>query len=89
MKVIRRHKNFEKHFLQRITPHKKLVSQFEERLELFIAGKLESPLNDHPLRGKFANKRAFSVTGNIRVIYEETMDCITFLDIGTHNQVYK
>jgi addiction module RelE/StbE family toxin len=89
MKVIKRHREFEKHFLKRITPHEKLVMQFEERLELFLAGELGNPLNDHPLRGKFTGKRAFSVAGDIRVVYEETRDSIIFLDIGTHNQVYK
>jgi addiction module RelE/StbE family toxin len=89
MKAIKRHREFEKHFLKRITPYEKLVTQFEERLELFVAGKLSNPLNDHSLKGKLAGKRAYSVAGDIRVVYKETADYIIFLDIGTHNQVYK
>lgn len=89
MKAIRRHKEFEKHFLKRITPHEKLVTQFEERLALFMTGKLGNPLNDHSLKGKLAGKRAFSVAGDIRVVYKETKDSILFLDVGSHNQVYK
>jgi mRNA interferase YafQ len=89
MKAIRRHKEFEKHFLKRITPHEKLVTQFEERLALFATGKLGNPLNDHALQGKLTGKRAFSVAGDFRVVYKETKDNIIFLDIGTHNQVYK
>lgn len=89
MKVIKRHREFEKHFLKRITPHEKLVTQFEEHLKLFVSGRVNNPLNDHPLKGKFAGKRAFSVTGDIRVVYEEISDSIIFLDIGTHNQVYR
>jgi addiction module RelE/StbE family toxin len=89
MKVIKRHREFEKHFLKRITTHEKLVTQFEERLGLFVAGKLDNLLNDYPLKGKFTGKRAFSIAGDIRVVYEETSDFIIFLDIGTHNQVYK
>ncbi len=89
MKDIKRHREFEKHFLRRITPHEKLVTQFEERLSLFMVEKLGNPLNDHPLKGKLAGKRAFSVAGDIRVVYEETNDSIIFLDIGTHIQGYK
>ncbi len=33
--------------------------------------------------------RAFSVTGDIRIVYFEINDeSVLFLDIGTHNQVY-
>ncbi|HUD07079.1 MAG TPA: type II toxin-antitoxin system mRNA interferase toxin, RelE/StbE family [Candidatus Saccharimonadales bacterium] len=89
MKPIRRHKEYEKHFLKRITPHEKLVTQFKERLVLFVTGKLGNPLNDYALKGKLAGKRGFSVAGDIRVVYKETEDNIVFLDVGTHNQVYK
>ena len=88
MKRIKRDRTFEKHFKQRISPHPKLVKQFQERLGLFIAGQPSNPLNDHALSGKLAGKRAFSVTGDVRVIYVELDDVIVFLDIGSHSQVY-
>lgn len=53
-----------------------------------MAGKLGYPLHDHALTGKLAGKRAFSMAGDIRIIYIELEDSIVFLDIGTHNQVY-
>lgn len=88
MKPIKRDRTFEKHFKQRISPQEKLIKQFKERLALFMAGKLGNPLHDHALTGKLAGKRAFSVAGDIRVIYIELEDSIVLLDIGTHNQVY-
>lgn len=88
MKPIKRDKTFEKHFKQRISPNEKLRKQFKERLALFIAGELGYPLHDHALTGKLAGKRAFSVAGDIRVIYVELEDAIVFLDVGSHNQVY-
>ncbi len=88
MKPIKRDRTFEKHFRQRISPHEKLVSQFKERLALFMTGQLGYPLHDHALTGKLAGKRAFSVAGDIRVVYVELQDSIVFLDIGSHNQVY-
>jgi mRNA-degrading endonuclease YafQ of YafQ-DinJ toxin-antitoxin module len=56
---------------------------------LFVAGELGYPLNDHALLGKLEGKRAFWVAGGIRVIYVEADDFIVFLDIGSHNQVYR
>jgi addiction module RelE/StbE family toxin len=88
VKPIKRDRTFEKHFKQRISPHQKLIDQFKMRLALFMEGKLGSPLYDHALTGKLAGKRAFSVAGDMRVIYVELEDSIVFLDIGTHNQVY-
>ena len=88
MKPIRRHKQFEKHFGQRITPNQKLLTQFEKRLTLFLADARGYPLNDHALTGRLAGKRAFSVANDIRVIYENTPEAYLFIDIGSHNQVY-
>jgi addiction module RelE/StbE family toxin len=88
MKKIRRDRTFEKHFKERISPNKQLVSQFKDSLELFMEGELKT-LDDHALRGKLAGKRAFSTTDDIRTIYVEQGDSIVLLDVGRHNQVYK
>lgn len=88
MKPIKRDKTFEKHFKQRISQNKKLREQFKKRLTLFIAGNLGYPLHDHALTGKLAGKRAFSIAGDVRVIYVELEDSIIFLDVGSHTQVY-
>ena len=66
-----------------------LTHQFKERLLLFMAGDLGYPLYDHALTGKLDGKRAFSITGEIRVVYVELEDAIVLLDVGTHKQVYK
>jgi addiction module RelE/StbE family toxin len=88
MKPIKRDRTFEEHFKQRIKPNHRLTHQFKERLILFMTGERGRPLYDHELTGKLEGKRAFSVTGEIRVIYVELGDVIVFLDIGSHNQVY-
>jgi addiction module RelE/StbE family toxin len=87
VKPVKRDKTFEKHFRQRIIPSRKLTHQFEERLKLFMAGELGYPLHDHALTGRLAGKRAFSIAGDIRIIYVELEDSIVFLDVGSHNQV--
>ena len=88
MKPIKRDRAFEKNFKRRISPNAKLLNQFKERLALFVAGDLGYPLHDHALTGRLAGKRAFSVAGDIRVIYVELEDSVVLLDIGSHNQVY-
>lgn len=88
MKPIRRHNTFEKHFRSRILPYDKLTKKFEQRLALFIQGVRDYPLDDHPLIGTMKGLRAFSIGGDIRVVYRETNTYYEFLDIGSHNQVY-
>ena len=88
MKPLRRHKNFDKNFRTRITPNKKLLHQFEQRLRLFMRGVRGFPVDDHALKGSMNGLRAFSVSGDIRVVYRETDEYYEFLDIGSHNQVY-
>ena len=64
------------------------MKQFEKRLQMFINGDYEHPLNDHALIGTMKGLRAFSVAGDLRVIYRETEEYFEFLDIGSHNQIY-
>lgn len=88
MKPVIFHRNFEKHYKQRIKLQPKLVRQFGQRYKLFLSGERGKPLDDHSLSGTLQGRRAFSITGDIRVVYMELEDQIIFLDIGTHNQVY-
>ena len=82
------HKNFIKSYKRRILHNVLLDKKFQERLKLFINDQTNSTLRDHALKGKKSNCRAFSITGDIRVIYEEAGDGVLLLNIGTHNQVY-
>ncbi len=77
-------KKFNKRFLHNSTLKKKL----RQRAELFQKNSTSPILKDHPLIGKKKGYRAFSVTGDIRVIYYVKDDIAYFMDIGTHNQVY-
>ncbi len=88
MKPIIRHRKFEKSFQSRISPNPKLKNQFQARLKLFMEGIRDYPLDDHPLVGTMKGLRAFSVGGDLRVVYRETGKHYEFLDIGSHNQVY-
>ena len=82
-------KSFEKAYAKRIARNEKLKKAYASRYRLFIQGERGYPLHDHALTGSLAGKRAFSIAGDLRVVYIELPDVIIFVDIGTHNQVYK
>lgn len=85
----------------RIEYHKQFLKSFEKldrklqmkivtRVAIFEKNPLNSLLKNHPLQGSMKGKRAFSVTGDIRVIFEEYghYTLVLMLDVGSHSQVY-
>jgi addiction module RelE/StbE family toxin len=88
MKPIIRFNKIEKNFRTRITPNRNIKNRFEVRLHQFIDGVRDYPINDHSLVGTMKSLRAFSIGGDLRVVYRETDEYFEFLDIGSHNQVY-
>lgn len=89
MKRVAYSRKFEKSYKSRIVGQKKLKAAYAKRFRNFCAGERGKPLNDHPLTGDMRGLRSYSVTGDYRVVYRETADYYEFLDVGTHNQVYK
>ena len=81
-------KSFKKIYAKRILPYKNLDKRFVERYRLFVNDSKNPVLKDHALSGKLQGYRAFSVTGDIRVVYYIHEDIAYFVDIGAHNQVY-
>ena len=83
------HPSFKKFYQKRIRPSPKLITKTEERIILFSKDPFNPVLQNHKLEGKKAHLRAFSITGDIRIVYYPVRknECL-FLDIGTHNQVY-
>ncbi len=82
-------RSFLKSYTKRVRQNRKLDRQYTQRVELFRTSPTNPMLHDHALSGNKQGLRAFSVTGDVRVIYRyETTDTVIFLDIGTHTQVY-
>lgn len=84
---IYRHKKFKKQY-QKLP---KLVrGKTDFALKKFIKNPFDPTLKNHPLKGHLKPKRAFSVTGNIRVVFEEydNYAVILMLDVGNHPRVY-
>ncbi|PIR42630.1 type II toxin-antitoxin system mRNA interferase toxin, RelE/StbE family [candidate division WWE3 bacterium CG10_big_fil_rev_8_21_14_0_10_35_32] len=89
MKVVL-HKTFVKNFDKRIKPSHNLCIRFRQRLSLFVKDSKNPVLKDHALIGRLLVLRSFSISGDIRVVYRKiTHDCVEFMDIGTHPQVYR
>lgn len=86
---IERHPNFKKSYKKRIANNPQLVKKTEDRIKLFQKDQTSPILQDHNLTGARREFRAFSITGDIRIVYFQVYrDHIILLDIGTHNQVY-
>jgi addiction module RelE/StbE family toxin len=79
------HKNFEK----RILRDQKLSNRFDKRIKQFSNNSNHPLLRDHPLTGSKKHLRSFSITGDIRVLYQPlNNNAVILIDIGSHNQVY-
>lgn len=67
----------------------KVRQRFEERLALFMREPFHPSLRNHPLTGNLIGYRAFSVTGDYRVLFRLIdTDAAKFIDIGRHQHVY-
>lgn len=85
---VRLSKTFRKRYKKRITTNY-LKLRFRKRLILFTKNPQAKILADHRLGGKLTHNRAFSITDDLRVIYrQDKKNTVTFIDIGTHHQVY-
>lgn len=82
------HHQFLKHFRKRILPYPQLKKKFEERLRLRLEYPQSIILKDHRLLGRKSEYRAFSITGDMRVVYKIVGNVFRLYDVGTHSQVY-
>ena len=82
------HTNFRRNFKKRIAPNSTLTEKFQKRLEILLENPNSPQLKNHRLIGSKNKYSAFSVSGNVRVVYRIENDTLFLYDIGTHNQVY-
>lgn len=80
--------NFKKIYKKRFSSKPNIRKRFDERVRKFAENPNDPVLKDHTLSGKLKGFKAFSVTGDIRVIYYIHEGVAYLTDIGTHNQVY-
>ncbi len=84
---IRFHRLFGKRY-RKLTPV--LQKKVDVTIALFMRDPKATRLQNHALVGELIGKRAISVTGDVRIIYEMEGDhvIVLLLDVGTHTQVY-
>jgi mRNA-degrading endonuclease YafQ of YafQ-DinJ toxin-antitoxin module len=57
-------------------------------LQRFVADPRDPILRTHKLKGKLAGYWAFSVAGNVRVVFRWEGDEAILVDLGSHDDVY-
>jgi len=82
------HRRFEKQY-KKLPDH--LKQKTEQVVQRFTKDPFTPSLKNHALTGRMQHLRSISVTGNIRVIFQEFDDytLVLFLEIGGHGKVYK
>lgn len=81
------HKRFDKQ-LQKLSP--RLQHKVEITTQRFLKDPYDPRLRNHPLKGSMHDLRSISVTGDIRIVFQEynNYKIVEFLKVGTHSQVY-
>jgi len=83
-------RKFLKHFNKRIVSNNKLSAQFNRKIKIFVQNPKNPSLKNHQLKGIKQHLHSFSIAKNFRVIYQQiNKNHILFIDIGTHDQVYR
>jgi mRNA-degrading endonuclease YafQ of YafQ-DinJ toxin-antitoxin module len=89
MKKIRTTPYFDKVLKERITKNSALLEIFKESVNIFLHDRENPFINDHLLERDMNGYMAFSITHDLRVIYKELEEYFLFLDVGTHQEVYR
>lgn len=80
---------FLRNMKKRLQNNRKLQEQFQKRVNMFLSDRSSLVLKDHALVGSLKGYRAFSLSGDWRIVYKLIDDeNVVFYDIGTHTQVY-
>lgn len=80
--------DFIKIYKKRFASKPSIKKRFDERVRKLAENPDNPILADHQLSGRLLGHRAFSITGDVRVVYYVLENTFYFVDIGTHNQVY-
>lgn len=84
--TISRNKSFIKQFKKLPI---KIQNQFIKRLRLLLSDSSHPYLKCHRLSGEYRGYISFNVNADVRAVFKQEEDQITFVAIGTHSQLYK
>lgn len=81
---------FELMYRKLVKENPDLIDKIIERIKWFLKNPQDTRLDNHPLTGHLQGKWAFSITDDIRIVYEWMgKNTVRFLAIGGHNKVYQ
>lgn len=82
--------DYQEDLLNLLETFPELKQEVDRRVFWFQKNSDDTRLDIHPLRKSMEGKWAFSITDNIRIVYEWSgKKTVRFLAIGSHTQVYK
>lgn len=83
-------RSFEKRLDELRLTHPKLLNKVAKQIKIFQFNPKHPSLRNHKLSGSIANFWSISIDIHFRMIYKIQPDgSAYFVDIGTHDQVYK
>lgn len=74
---------------QIVSKDQKLAQRIKKQLQLFALNPFHPSLRIHKLTGNMKNLWSLSINMKLRMLYFLEDDNAYFVDIGTHDQVYK
>ncbi len=81
--------SFDRDYERLLKQDKELGSLVLKRIDIFKRNPDDTRLRNHTLRKRMRDKWSFSITDNIRIVYEWTnKTTVRFLAIGKHEEVY-
>ena len=80
---------FVSYYKSLIKKHPSLIKETTKRINWFRKNQQDTRLRNHLLKRKMKGKFAFSITDDIRIVYEWLgKSTVRFLAIGEHEKVY-
>ncbi len=82
-------RGFQKEYSDLIKEHPELKEVAATKVSVFQNNPQDTRLRNHALKTRLAGKYAFSITQDIRIVYEHLGETtVRFIAIGTHWQLY-
>lgn len=90
MVKVKRSGRYERDLHDLLIEHEELENIVEQRIILFRHNPSDTRLDNHSLRKSMKGRWAFSITNDVRIVYEWIgKSTVRFLAIGPHIKVYK
>lgn len=81
---------FQSEFKELVEQNSELQTEVDQRIKWFRKNPADTRLDNHALTGNLEGKWAFSITDDVRVVYEwRGKTTVRLLKIGSHVSIYR